>query len=129
MNPEDRSNRVWFITGCSTGLGRVLAEEVLKSGGKVVATARKVEQIADLERHYPDRALALPLDVNNAAQVESAVAASMKGFGRVDVLVNNAGYGYLAAIEEGEEPEVRAMFETNFMPCIPDSRKMNMPYC
>ena len=110
---ENSSNRVWFITGCSTGLGRVLAEEVLKSGGKVVATARKVEQIADLERQYPERALALPLDVNNAAQVESAVAASMKGFGRVDVLVNNAGYGIAGAIEEVSEAEFMPMFETN----------------
>lgn len=106
-------NRVWFITGSSTGLGRVLAEEVLKTGGSVVATARKVEQVRDLERKYPDRALALPLDVSNAAQIDAAVASSLERFGRVDVLVNNAGYGLGGAIEEASEAEFMPMFETN----------------
>lgn len=110
---ENSPNRVWFITGSSTGLGRVLAEEVLKAGGRVVATARKVEQVRDLEQTYPERALALPLDVNNAAHVEAAVAAALARFGRVDVLVNNAGYGLGGAIEEASESEFMPMFETN----------------
>lgn len=113
LTPSISANRVWFITGSSTGFGRVLAEEVLKAGGRVVATARKVEQVRDLEQKYPDRALALPLDVNNAAQIEAAIAASLKRFGHVDVLVNNAGYGVAGAIEEVSEAEFMPMFETN----------------
>ena len=110
---QDQSSRVWFITGCSTGFGRVLAEEVLKAGGRVVATARRPEQIADLEQKYPERALALPLDVTREDSVESAVAAAIARFGRIDVLVNNAGYGVAGAIEEVSEAEFMPMFETN----------------
>jgi NADP-dependent 3-hydroxy acid dehydrogenase YdfG len=107
------SSRVWFITGCSTGFGRLLAEEVLKSGGKVAATARKVEQIADLEQKNPETAKSLPLDVNDQKQVDTAVAAAIERFGHIDVLVNNAGYGVAGAIEEVSEAEFRPMFETN----------------
>ena len=107
------SSRVWFITGCSTGFGRLLAEEVLKSGGRVVATARKVEQIADLEQKNPETAKSLPLDVNDQKQVDTAVAAAIERFGHIDVLVNNAGYGVAGAIEEVSEAEFRPMFETN----------------
>lgn len=110
---QDQSSRVWFITGCSTGFGRVLAEEVLKAGGKVVATARKPEQIADFEQRYPERALALRLDVTRPDEIESAVAAAIARFGRIDVLVNNAGYGVGGAIEEVSEAEFMPMFETN----------------
>lgn len=110
---QNHSNRVWFITGCSTGFGRLLAEEVLKSGGKVVATARKVEQIADLERKYAQTATALPLDVGDFVQVESAVAGAIQHFGRIDVLVNNAGYGVAGAVEEVSDTELRPMYETN----------------
>ena len=110
---SNSSSRVWFITGCSTGFGRLLAEEVLKSGGKVVATARRVEQIADLEQKYPETATSLPLDVNDQKQVDHAVTAAIQRFGRIDVLVNNAGYGVAGAIEEVSEAEFRPMFETN----------------
>ena len=110
---QDPSSRVWLITGCSTGFGRVLAEEVLKAGGRVVATARRPEQIADLEQKYPERALALPLDVTREDSVESAVEAAIARFGRIDVLVNNAGYGVAGAIEEVSEAEFMPMFETN----------------
>ena len=106
-------SRVWFITGCSTGFGRLLAEEVLKSGGKVVATARKPEQIADFERKYPETAKAFAIDVSDIAQVNRAAAASIEHFGHVDVVVNNAGYGVAGAIEEVSEAEFRPMFETN----------------
>ncbi len=110
---EAKKPRVWFITGSSTGFGRILAEEVLKAGDGVVATARKVEQVADLEQKYPKQALALPLDVTKQDQVDAAVAKTLQRFGRVDVLVNNAGYGLAGAIEEVSEEELEPMYQTN----------------
>jgi NAD(P)-dependent dehydrogenase (short-subunit alcohol dehydrogenase family) len=106
-------SRTWFITGASTGFGRILAEELLKSGNKVIATARKVAQVADLEEKYPETAKALPLDVTDAEQVKSTVAAAIAHFGHIDVLVNNAGYGLAGAIEEVSEAEFAPMFATN----------------
>jgi NAD(P)-dependent dehydrogenase (short-subunit alcohol dehydrogenase family) len=106
-------DRTWFITGASTGFGRLLAEEVLKAGGKVIATARKLDKIADLEQQYPQTAKALVLDVTDAGQVDSAVTQAFAQFGRVDVLVNNAGYGVAGAIEEVSGAEFMPMFETN----------------
>jgi NAD(P)-dependent dehydrogenase (short-subunit alcohol dehydrogenase family) len=103
----------WLITGCSTGLGRALAEAVAKAGHNVVATARDQAKVADLAEGN-DRVLALALDVTDPGQVSSAVAAAEKAFGGVDVLVNNAGYGYRAAVEEGDEADVRTLFETHF---------------
>lgn len=105
---------VWFVTGCSTGLGRALATAVLDRGWRAVVTARKPDQMADVVAGREDRALALPLDVTDPAQVDAAVQQAVAHFGQVDVLVNNAGYGYLAAVEEGEDHEVRALFDTNF---------------
>ncbi|RSU50410.1 oxidoreductase [Sphingomonas sp. S-NIH.Pt15_0812] len=103
---------VWFITGCSTGFGRSLAEAVLARGERVVATARDVARVADLEE-TSDRLLPLALDVTDDAQIAAAVDAARERFGRVDVLVNNAGYGYQASIEEGEDAEIRAQFDAN----------------
>jgi len=114
--PVDSS--VWFITGCSTGLGRALAERVLERGLRCAATARDAAQIADLAVKYPDTALALPLDVTDGAQVEEAVRRTVAAFGGIDVLVNNAGRGYSSAVEEGEDAAVRAMFEANFFGLI-----------
>ncbi len=108
-----QTDKVWFITGASTGFGRLLAEEVLKAGGKVVATARKLDKVADLEEKYPQTANALALDVTNSGQVNSAVTETLAKFGRVDVLVNNAGYGVAGAIEEVSEAEFMPMFESN----------------
>ncbi len=105
---------VWFITGCSTGFGRELARLVLDRGWRAVVTARNPDQVADLVHGNEDRAIALKLDVTDVSQVADAAKAAQDRFGRVDVLVNNAGYGYLAAVEEGEDGEVRAMFEANF---------------
>jgi NADP-dependent 3-hydroxy acid dehydrogenase YdfG len=105
--------RVWFITGASTGFGRLLAEEVLKAGGKVIATARRLDKVADLEAQYPQTAKALTLDVTDAGQVDSAVTQAFAKFGQVDVLVNNAGYGVAGAIEEVSDAEFMPMFETN----------------
>jgi len=110
---EKKSSRTWFITGSSTGFGRLLAEEVLKSGDNVVATARKVDQVSDLEQKFPSHTLALPLDVTKQEQVDAAVAKTLERFGRVDVLVNNAGYGVAGAIEEVSEAELEPMYATN----------------
>src|SRR3984893_343294 len=106
-------DRTWFITGASTGFGRVLAEEVLKAGGKGVATDRNRDKVADLEAKYPQTAKALALDVSDAGQVDSAVTQAFAQFGQVDVLVNNAGYGVAGAIEEVSAAEFMPMFETN----------------
>jgi NADP-dependent 3-hydroxy acid dehydrogenase YdfG len=105
---------VWFITGCSTGFGRELAKLVLARGWRAVVTARKPQQIEDLVQAYDESALALGLDVTDKAHVADAVKQAEQRFGRIDVLVNNAGYGYPAASEEGEDDAVRQMFETNF---------------
>jgi NAD(P)-dependent dehydrogenase (short-subunit alcohol dehydrogenase family) len=103
----------WLITGCSTGLGRALAEAVVAAGHNVVATARDQAKVADLAEGN-DRVLALALDVTDPGQVSSAVTEAEKTFGGIDVLVNNAGYGYRAAVEEGDEADVRQLFETHF---------------
>jgi NAD(P)-dependent dehydrogenase (short-subunit alcohol dehydrogenase family) len=103
----------WLITGCSTGLGRALAEAVIAAGHQAVVTARDAVRVADLVDVDPDRVLALPLDVTDAAQVAAAVTQAEERFGRIDVLVNNAGYGYRAAVEEGDETDIRAQFETH----------------
>jgi NAD(P)-dependent dehydrogenase (short-subunit alcohol dehydrogenase family) len=103
----------WLITGCSTGLGRALAEAVLDLGENVVATARDVTTVEDLADAHPDRVLALALDVTDPAAPVPAVQAAEQRFGAVDVLVNNAGYGYRAALEEGDDAEVAVLFATN----------------
>ena len=104
----------WLITGCSTGLGRALAEAVIAAGHNAVVTARDAGKVADLADGAADRVLPLALDVTDPGQVGSAVARAEERFGGVDVLVNNAGYGYRAAVEEGDEPDVRTLFETHF---------------
>jgi NAD(P)-dependent dehydrogenase (short-subunit alcohol dehydrogenase family) len=109
----DNDSPVWFITGCSTGFGREIAKAVLGRGWRAVITARSTDTIADLAEGAGERALILPLDVTKTDQIASAIKEAEAGFGKIDVLVNNAGYGYLAAIEEGEEEPVRRMFETN----------------
>ncbi len=106
-------NAVWLITGCSTGLGRALAREALASGYRVVATARDPSALAGIVEDQAGAAFAAALDVTKPDQVRAAIEAAESRFGAIDVLVNNAGYGYVAAIEEGEDPDVRAMFETN----------------
>ena len=108
-----RKDAVWLITGCSKGLGRALAERALAAGYRVVVTARRISDVADLATAYGDAALAVALDVTDRSQIGAAIAAAEARFGAVDVLVNNAGYGYLAAIEEGEDDDIRALFETD----------------
>ena len=104
---------VWFITGCSTGFGLELARLVLGRGWRAVVTARDRARVADLVTGAEDRALALDLDVTDAGQVTAAVEAAEARFGHIDVLVNNAGYGYQSAVEEGEDAEIRAQFDAN----------------
>ncbi|WP_342107200.1 oxidoreductase [Methylobacterium sp. SI9] len=104
---------VWFITGCSTGFGRELAKLVIGRGWRAVVTARDSATVADLADGAGDRVLALSLDVTEAGQIAASVAAAQDRFGRIDVLVNNAGYGYQSSIEEGEEDKIRAQFDAN----------------
>ena len=111
MAEEDK---VWLITGCSSGMGREFAFEALRAGYRVVATARDPKTLQVFVEEFPERARALALDVTDKRQVAEVVDKTIAEFGRIDVLVNNAAYGYLAAIEEGDEEDVRAMFETNF---------------
>jgi NAD(P)-dependent dehydrogenase (short-subunit alcohol dehydrogenase family) len=122
----NRDNPVWFITGCSTGFGRELAKLVLARGWRAVVTARDASKVADIAAGHDDRALILPLDVTRRAQIDEVVARAKQRFGRIDALVNNAGYGYLAAIEEGEDEAVRAMFETNVFGLV-DMTKAVLP--
>jgi len=105
---------VWLVTGCSTGFGREFVRAGLAHGFRVAATARHRDAIADLVKGREGEALALKLDVTDPADIALAVAAVEREFGRIDVLVNNAGYGYAAAVEEGEDEAIRAQFETNF---------------
>jgi NAD(P)-dependent dehydrogenase (short-subunit alcohol dehydrogenase family) len=105
---------VWFITGCSTGFGREISKAVLRRGYRAVVTARDPQKVQDIVEGHSGRALALKLDVNDRAQIAESVKVAETTFGHIDVLVNNAGYGYVAAVEEGEDEEIRAMFETNF---------------
>jgi NAD(P)-dependent dehydrogenase (short-subunit alcohol dehydrogenase family) len=110
-NSANAEESVWFITGCSTGFGRELATQTLARGFRVVVTARKPEQVETLATRGD--ALVLKLDVTDQCQIDAAIKAAEERFGGIDVLVNNAGIGYFAAIEEGEETEVRRMFEIN----------------
>lgn len=104
----------WLITGCSTGLGRALAEAVIGAGHNVVVTARDATRVADLADAAPDRVLPVALDVTDDAQVTAAAEQAQERFGGVDVLVNNAGYGYRSAVEEGDDADVRTLFDTHF---------------
>ena len=103
----------WLITGCSTGLGRALAQAVLAHGHNAVATARNPATLEDIAAAYPDTALALPLDVTDRDQISLVVQEAGTRFGGVDVLVNNAGYGYRAAVEEADDADIRQLFDTN----------------
>ena len=107
-------SKVWLITGSSRGLGLALAKAVLAAGDRLVATARRLEQLASLVEQYPERALAVALDVTDSASARAAVAQAVAHFGRLDVLVNNAGYANVSSIEDLPEDDFRAQMETNF---------------
>jgi NAD(P)-dependent dehydrogenase (short-subunit alcohol dehydrogenase family) len=112
MNPKQPP--VWFITGCSTGFGRELAKAVVARGFRAVVTARDTKQVADIVAAHEDHAVALRLDVTDPVQVAESVRRAEEHFGGIDVLVNNAGIGYFAAVEESDEADVRRMFEIDF---------------
>ena len=114
MRSSTTDSPVWFITGCSSGFGREFVRAALAHGFRVVATARDPKKLGDLIAGREDKAKVLALDVTNADQIKRAVSEAERTFGRIDVLVNNAGYGYLAAVEEGEEKDIRAIFDANF---------------
>lgn len=109
---------VWLISGCSTGIGREIARAALEAGDRVAVTARRPETVSDLVADHPDQAIALALDVTDDGQIAAAVEATNDAFGRIDVLVNNAGYGYVSAVEEGDDADVRRMFDTNFFGAV-----------
>ena len=112
------TSKVWLITGCSTGFGRALAEAVLEKGDCLLATARKPEQLRALIDQYPNTAKAVHLDVTLSQERQTAVDAAIQTFGRIDVLVNNAGYGLIGALEEVSDADIRQAFETNFFGAV-----------
>jgi NAD(P)-dependent dehydrogenase (short-subunit alcohol dehydrogenase family) len=116
------AQRIWFITGVSSGLGRSLAEAVAARGDIAVGTLRQDAQLAAYNTLAPGRTIAVKLDVNDHAQVTAAVAQVIRQFGRIDVLVNNAGYGLLGAVEEVSDAEARAQMETNFFGALAVTR-------
>ena len=118
--------QAWLITGCSTGIGREIARTALEAGHRVAVTARNADAVADLAATAPDRTIALALDVTDRDQIRAAVEAAEQRFGAIDVLVNSAGYGYMAALEEGEDEEVRRLFDTNYFGVV-DMIKATLP--
>ena len=108
----------WLITGCSTGFGREIARAALEAGHSVVVTARKAGAVQEFVDEFGDRAVAVALDVTDPGQIAAAVSAADDAFGGIDVLVNNAGHGYLSAVEEGEDAEVRKLFEVNYFGAV-----------
>lgn len=105
--------KTWLITGCSSGIGRGIAKAVLENGDNAVVTARDVSKVEDIVRDYPETAFAVALDVTKKDSIVNAVKAAQERFGAVDVLVNNAGYGYRSSVEEGDADDVAVLFQTN----------------
>jgi len=115
---------VWFITGASSGFGKAFTEYAVEQGYRVVATARKCGAIEPPAARHSGRVLTLPVDVNNRAQIEEAVRQAIERFGAVDVLINNAGYGIVGAVEETPEEELRALMDTNFFGAVAVTRAL-----
>jgi NAD(P)-dependent dehydrogenase (short-subunit alcohol dehydrogenase family) len=121
---SDNAKPVWFVTGCSTGFGRQLASQLLSLGYRAVITARKPEEITDLVTGFEDLALILPLDVTKPTEVDAAIDAAIARFGRIDVLVNNAGIGYFGSFEESDMEAVHRMFDINVWGLVDLTRKV-----
>lgn len=118
------SSKTWFITGCSSGFGYELAQILLEAGHRVVVTARNIETVRPFERRFAERALCLALDVTSSEQITAAVTQAIRHFGGIDVLVNNAGYGLIGAVEESTDAEARALFDTNFFGLLDVTRAL-----
>jgi len=114
----DNGKETWFITGASSGFGLAFAHEALRRGANVAAAARSPAALADLVASAPDRVLAVALDVNESGAAERAIAAALARFSGIDVLINNAGYGSVGAVEETPEAELRGQMETNFFGAV-----------
>ena len=110
--------KTWLITGCSTGIGRGIAATVLAHGDRAVVTARNTDSVANFAADYPDTCRVVSLDVTDADARKKAVSTVMEAFGQIDVLVNNAGHGYRSSVEEGDDAQVRELFETNFFGAV-----------
>ena len=108
-----RKSKTWFITGCTSGFGRALAEHCLSRGDRVAVTALAIRDVADIGTKFADSALLLQLDVTKPAEVRSAIAQAFEYFGEVDVLVNNAGYAIQTSVEDADDQMIRRMFEVN----------------
>ena len=119
-----KTSKIWFITGASTGLGRSLAEEIIAAGGKVIATARNIDKVKDLEAKYPKQVHAATLDVLDGGSIKRAIESGKKAFGRIDVLVNNAGYGLAGTIEDVTEEQIQKQFDTNVFGLLRVTRAM-----
>ena len=105
--------KTWLITGCSTGIGRGIAKAVLAKGDQAVVTARNTDKLKELSEAYPDTCLPVSLEMTDRESIRSCVKAATERFGNIDVLINNAGHGYRAAVEEGDDNDVEELFETN----------------
>ena len=116
------SPKTWFITGASSGFGMAFAEFALERGDHVVATARSLSKLAALVARAPERVLAVKLDVTKAADIQPAIDAALRRFGRIDYLFNNAGYGIVGALEETSDAELRAILDTNFFGAVAVTR-------
>lgn len=124
MPPMNLPSKVWLITGTSSGFGRSLAEEVLQRGDQLVATARDPRTLDDLVALAPDRVLAVRLDVTQPAQIDAAITAALQRFGKIDVVVNNAGFSIVGALEETSDAEIRSTFETMFFGAVAVTRAL-----
>lgn len=124
---DQETSRVWFITGCSTGFGRLLAEEVLKRGDRVVATARDEARVIDLTDRYPQTAIVAQVDVTDKDTIVAGVQDALDGFGQIDVLVNNAGYGFAGAVEEASDEEYEQVIATNVFGLV-DTTRLVLPH-
>jgi NADP-dependent 3-hydroxy acid dehydrogenase YdfG len=114
-NVKTNKPKIWFITGSSRGFGRIWTEAALKRGDKVAATARNIHSISDFRDKYGNNVLILQLDVTKAEQVQKAVKTAHEHFGRLDIVINNAGYSLVGTVEEAKVDDIRAMYETNIL--------------
>jgi NAD(P)-dependent dehydrogenase (short-subunit alcohol dehydrogenase family) len=118
------AQRIWFVTGCSTGLGRAIAQAVIESGDSIAVTARSQAQVADLQAMAPKQVLSLSLDVTSEDSIDTAVKAALDRFGRIDILVNNAGAGLVGAIEECQVADLRRVYDTNVFGTLAVTRRI-----